>query len=139
MVDAAVAGHRAARERLLALGAVSAVRRAPGYVAIRSGLDSNDLNGVIAESGFVPSALLVAELVAWMDDVPAQWLAAAPDPALTVVLEGAGLAPERTGWWCGLEVGMAARAAPDVERVWSLDEWTTVATSCGWGERPTYD
>ncbi len=69
-----MAGHRAARERLLSLGEVSKVRRGPGYVAIRSGLDSNDLNGVVAESGFVPSALLAADLVAWVDDAPAQWL-----------------------------------------------------------------
>lgn len=64
--------------------------------------------------------------------------AAAPDPALTVVLQDAGLTPERTGWWCGQESGASAHAPPDVERVWSLEEWTTVAAACGWGERPPY-
>lgn len=143
----AVAGHQAARERLLSVGEVGEVRRGSGYVAIRSGFQSNDLNGLVAERGFVPTAVLVAELVAWFDGAPAQWLAAAPDPALTDVLEGAGLIAERTGWWCGRAVGgstastasTASTPSSAVERVWSLGEWTAVAMACGWDERPSYD
>lgn len=137
-MDVAALGHLAARERLADLAACGEVRREAGYVAVRTGLDSNDLNGVVADAGFRPEPAVVAGLVGWFAGVPAQWLAAGPDPWLTAVLVAAGLTPERTGHWCGRAVGPHV-PAPGVERVATVAEWSPVAQACGWGERPAYD
>lgn len=137
----AEAGHRLAIERAAALADRdgAAVRSGPGWLAVRSGAASNDLNAVISTPGFVPDSGLLEDLEGWWDDVPASWLVAEPHEALTQALVEAGWDPERTGRWCGraLDTDHPVAGVASIEAVGGdedLECWLDVATECGWIE-----
>jgi len=159
-VSIAAAGHRAARSRLVDLARLADPTRPVGpaassvvaecrvtdaWVAVRTGLDSNDLNGVVATGRRVPTPSELVELHRWWGSAPACWLASEADPALTEALLQAGWEAERSGRWAGraLDPGARPEAArrrdPSlaVRRVASgadLDAWADVAVECGWCE-----
>ena len=119
-----------------------AVRRGRDWFAVRTGVDSNNMNGVVSEAQAEISAELVDDLVAWFraDAVPASWLTTIPDPQLTRTLLAAGARAERTGYWSGCSMPTPVRppaAGVEVVRVVSdhhLEEWLDVAAECGWIE-----
>src|SRR6476619_5121610 len=63
----AYAAQHAAEERLAAYAAAPgmAVRRGRDWFAVRTGVDSNDMNGVVSEAQAEISADLVEDLVGW--------------------------------------------------------------------------
>ena len=78
------AAHHAAEARLAAYASAPSVdvRRADGWFALRTGVDSNDMNGSSARSG---PPELVEDLVAWFraGGVQASSLTSCADPQLT--------------------------------------------------------
>lgn len=142
----AEAAQRATTARLEAYARAPGVdvQRGPGWFAVRTGVDSNDLNGVVSEPGAGVSAPLVGALCAWFaaSAVPACWEVTRPDPELTSVLVAAGARPERTGVWSGRPLG-PDRPPPEpgveVRRVRDdadLDAWLDVALDGGWCTSP---
>lgn len=143
--DPAVAAHRCAAARLgLYAGALgcSSVRRGEGWSAVVTGVQSNDMNGVVTTcSNVLPDAQL-DDVLRWIADaeVPASFLTPEPDVGLTARLTGRGAESERTGWWTTgpVRVEVSASVVPvDVRPVASpadLDAWLDVAELCGWIE-----
>ena len=136
--DIAVGGHRLARARLRSVASLHSAetQAGTGWFAVRSGVFSNDLNGVVADAEFVPDAELLVSLQEWFGVVPASWLAAAPSARSSGLVLDAGWTAERTGRWAGRK---AWRSAPsgDVRRVTGhsdLEAWLDVAEECGWFE-----
>lgn len=105
MNDRALAesAHRAAIAQLLHYGAAPGceVRHGDGWVAVRTGAHSNDMNGVVSQVGAVISPATAAEVIRWFDLTPASWFVARPARRLTEVLIAAGARPERHGRWSG--------------------------------------
>lgn len=105
MNDQALAesAHRAAIARLMHYGSAPGceVRHGDGWVAVRTGAHSNDMNGVVSQVGAVISPDTAAEVIRWFDRTPASWLVARPERRLTEVLIAAGARPERHGRWSG--------------------------------------
>ena len=137
----AQAAQHASEERLhLFFGADGVeVRRGDGWFAVRTGVDSNDMNGVVSTPGAKVSAVLVADLLAWLAGAPASWLTSRGDPELTDLLLAAGARPERSGCWSGrwVEPVPAHRNGVEVCRVRitrDLDRWIDLAAECGWIE-----
>ena len=137
----AQAAQHASEERLhLFFGADGVeVRRGDGWFAVRTGVDSNDMNGVVSTPGAKVSAVLVADLLAWLAGAPASWLTSRGDPELTDLLLAAGARPERSGCWSGrwVEPVPAHRNGVEVCRVRTtrdLDRWIDLAAECGWIE-----
>jgi len=99
----AVAGHRCAMERVVALAGLPTVatRTGPHGLAVCSGASSNNLNAVVSKRGFVPDWAALEELRTSWNGAPASWLVDEPDEALTRSLVSAGWTPDRTGRWCG--------------------------------------
>ena len=136
------AGHHAAEARLASYAAAPnvAVRRGAGWFAVRTGVRSNDMNGVVSEVNTAVSRELVDDLIAWFRaaSAPASWLTIRADPQLTHTLVAAGACPERTAYWSGRAMFTTAptrRRDIDVVRVTSLDyleDWLDIATRCGW-------
>lgn len=135
--------HDAARARLSALAAVTGVqvRRGEHWLAVCTGADSNDLNGVVSGAEVEITADLVTDLSVFFSaaGVPASWLTEHADPRWTWALEAAGAHPERTGHWSGRAIGSTLPLAPHVgvARVTSADDlerWLDVAASCEWVE-----
>lgn len=130
----------AARGRLGDLAAVPGVdvRSGDGWLAVCTGGDSNDLNGVLAEPGVVPTSADLMWLREWFAGLPATWHASEPDPALTAAMTQAGWQAERTGRCAGRDLPMPPPdLAPEIEvrRVETdadLDAWIRLASECGW-------
>jgi ribosomal protein S18 acetylase RimI-like enzyme len=143
-LDIAYAAQHSAEAQLAACAEVPgiAVRRGRDWFAVRTGVDSNDMNGVVSQVQAEISAGLVDDLVAWFraDAVSASWLTTIPDPQLTGTLLAAGARADRTGYWSGRSMPTPARppdAGVEVVRVVShdnLEKWLDVAAVCGWIE-----
>lgn len=138
-MDIARAAHHCAIARAVGFAGYApvSVQSGRGWLAARSGADSNDLNVVVSEAGFLPSATLVGELSRWFAGVPASWLVEWADESLTGVLCGAGWTPERTGRWCGRPLWPIRPSIGGVEIAMlgadsGVDGWLDVAASCGW-------
>lgn len=137
--ELAAAADHASRERLRAYAGAEGVdvREGEGWLAVRTRVASNDLNGVVSTAP-VPAGV-VETLCAWFAAVPASWLLGEPDVAMTDRLRAAGARPERTGVWSGR---VAAGVPPQtgavrvrrVEDGADLDRWLDVATACSWIE-----
>lgn len=143
MLDVASVAERTAIERMLSHARLpSAARReGAGWVAVRTGAASNDLNGVVTEGAAGLGGGTAQELVAWFDDVPTSWLTTVSDPVLTRLLLGLGAEPERAGHWCGRSVTAPADVRPfgRVEPVVddsTIEDWASVASACGWFDGP---
>ena len=140
----AYAAQHAAEARLAAYAAApgTAVRRGRDWFAVRTDVDSNDMNGVVSEVQAEISADLADDLVGWFraGAVSASWLTTRPDPQLTRTLLSAGARADRSGHWSGRSMPTPARppdAGVEVVRVVSdhhLEEWLDVAAECGWIE-----
>jgi GNAT superfamily N-acetyltransferase len=138
------AAQHAAEARLaayaLAPGVV--VRRGSGWFAVRTGVDSNDMNGVVSKERAEIPPELVEDLVAWFRacGASASWLTSRADPQLTQTLLAAGARAERSGYWSGRAMPTLAfspDAGVEVVRVLSdndLNDWLDVAAGCGWIE-----
>lgn len=148
-VDYPTLAHRAERSRLTELAAVDGVRTrtGDGWLAVRTGLDSNDLNGVVGEPGHVPDAALLTELGAWFGAVPASWHLAATDPVFARTAAGAGWRPETGARCAGRRLPFSVPVPPGlvVRRVDAAADaagWLDVAEACEWfdtGERQQRD
>ena len=140
----AYAAQQAAEARLAAYAAAPGVdlRRGRDWFAVRTGVDSNDMNGVVSNSQAEISPELVEDLVGWFraGEVSASWLTTRPDPQLTRTLLAAGARADRSGYWSGRSMPTPERspaAGVDVVRVVSdhhLEMWLDVAAECGWIE-----
>lgn len=133
--DIAAHGERSAIGRLLALAdrPGTEVRSGEGWVALRTGLASNDLNGVVSLGAHV-DASLVAELDDWWGELPACWLVPDPDPALTGMLESAGWRPERTGHWAGRVLDADLPSGDGAIPMGDPADHLDVLQACGWFE-----
>ncbi len=132
--------HAAASSRLATFATTSgaSMRQGEGWFAVRTGMSSNDMNGIISEPGAAVSRRLVEDLVSWFEGVPASWMTSRPDARLTALLIDAGARSERTGSWSGMRISAqlpvpysgttirVTRSADDVEM------WLDVAAECGW-------
>jgi ribosomal protein S18 acetylase RimI-like enzyme len=102
-------------------------------VAVRTGIASNAQNGVVCTS---LEDADVAEVVQWLESVPAKWLVGAePSPAdLGERLAAAGAEPERRMVFMGGELAdLDSAPSPIVEPVRTradLEEWLDVAAAC---------
>lgn len=137
--DYAVLAHRAERSRLAELAGVDGVRTraGDGWLAIRTGLDSNDLNGALSEPGHRPDAALLAELGVWFGTVPASWQLAAPDPGFAVAAADAGWQPETSARCSGRRLPFSAAVPPgvvvrQVAGPADATAWLDVAEACEW-------
>jgi ribosomal protein S18 acetylase RimI-like enzyme len=141
--DPAVAAHRCAAARLELYAAAldgSSVRRGEGWAAVVTGVQSNDLNGIVTASSKVLPGAQLDDVWRWMADaaVPASLLTPEPDAGFTARLTGRGAEPERTGWWATgpLRVETSPSAVPVVVRsvanTADLGAWLDVAELCGW-------
>ena len=136
----AAAAHDAAEDRLLGYASTAGVdvRRGAGWAAVRTGADSNDMNGVVSQDGAEISPELIRDLMAWFGSVPASWLARRPSARLTRTLLEAGALAERSGRWSGRLLDgtrFDSRAAVEISRVRSvddLDHWLDLTAACGW-------
>ena len=134
-MDVAAVAERTALGRLLCQADLpgTEVRGGEGWVAIRTGLGSNDLNGVVSQGAEGVSAADVADLVAWFDGVPASWLTSRADPLLTELLVAAGARPERAGHWVGRDLVVAEPSLPGVVLpLGDPSDHLDVAQACGW-------
>jgi len=140
----AYAAQHAAAARLAAYAEAPDVdvRRGRDWFAVRTDVDSNDMNGVVSEVQAEISADLADDLVGWFraGAVSASWLTTRPDPQLTRTLLSAGARADRGGHWSGRSMPTPARppdAGVEVVLVVSdhhLEEWLDVAAECGWIE-----
>jgi GNAT superfamily N-acetyltransferase len=140
----ALDGHRATIRRLELYASCDHVdvRRGDGWLAVATGVASNDMNGVVSDESFGYSAQTVDELVTWFVDLalPASWFTVVPDEQLTAALIQRHARPERTGWWAGRTVAnQRALQQPiadiSIRRVRTdedLEQWLDVAANCGW-------
>jgi len=134
-LDIAYAAQHAAEAQLAAYAEAPGVaaRRGRDWFAVRTAVDSNDMNGVVSTSRAEIPAELVEDLVGWFraGAVSASWLTTRPDPQLTRTLLAAGARADRTGYWSGCSMPTPARqpdAGVEVVRVASHDHlekcWT---------------
>ncbi len=107
------------------------VRGGDGWVALRSGMCANDLNGVVSEGADGIDAAVVADLVAWLAGVPASWLTSHADPRLTALLLDAGASAERTGRWVGRELPGDLALPEGVLPLGDPADLLDVAEACG--------
>ena len=138
------AGMRAEADRLRRYADCEAAttRAGDGWLAVATGVLSNDMNGVVSEPGARLSAAVVDEVVRWFAErgAPASWLVTGDDAALTALLLDRGARSEATGWWCGRAMGDDLLQLPAVDGVTvsrvttaaDLDDWLDVASRCGW-------
>jgi ankyrin repeat protein/GNAT superfamily N-acetyltransferase len=96
--------------------------------AVRTGVGSNSENGVVC-SVFDGEP---ADVVAWLDGAPAQWLISA-DSDLGELLVGAGCRPERTAVLMGAQLVDLELGAPEGEPA-SAEEYRAVAEAVDFGE-----
>ncbi|MFT3716422.1 MAG: GNAT family N-acetyltransferase [Gordonia sp. (in: high G+C Gram-positive bacteria)] len=130
----------AACRRLAEIGALPdvPVRSGDGWTAVRSGCDSNDLNGVLVDRGRLPDPGLLAELGVWFGEAPATCHLADSDHRFPEVARTGGWQPEDSAFGAGRTLPLdvpAADAEIDIRRVSSargLDDWLDVAGACGW-------
>lgn len=137
--------HHAEWSRLTELGRIERVevRSGQGWLAIRSGLDSNDLNGVVSAPGRLPDAAQMAALGFWFGELPATWHLRTPDGSFPGLAAEAGWRPEGSARCAGRQLPLTpdAPAGITVRRVTTdvdLTAWLDVAEACGWfdaGER----
>jgi ribosomal protein S18 acetylase RimI-like enzyme len=144
MSSVATDGHRCAMRRLALYARCDhvAVRRGSGWLAVVTGVASNDMNGVVATDPAGVDNHVVGDLIDWFQSrrVPASWYNVRPDEALTAALLERGAHPERTGWWTGAPIPTttAYRKSPHnvairrVRDAADLDAWLDVAGACGW-------
>lgn len=139
--EAAIAGaaHHAAEQRLVDYASAPGVdvRRGVGWFAVRTGVYSNDMNGVVSDTRTHIEVDVIRDLVAWFGSVPASWLMHRPDVELATSLLKIGARPERTGVWSGREMPMLQDLAAPCEVVpvrspFEFDSWLDVAAECGW-------
>lgn len=135
----ASAAHHVAERRLASWAATvdTAVRRGPGWLAVRTGADSNDLNGLVVHDDGRLSPRTVHDVIGWLSPFPASWLIHRPSARMTNLLLAAGLRPERSGRWSGRLLPAATPHTAAVEirpvrTVADLDHWLDVAATCGW-------
>jgi GNAT superfamily N-acetyltransferase len=124
--------HAIQAEYLRRLGAVAERREVSGAFAVRTGIASNTENGVVSTAADV-NLEAIAELLTWLEDVPASWIAL--DPALGPSLVTAGCTPENESWNMQAEIGNVAPPSHEVRAVQSatdLNEWLAIARDCGW-------
>lgn len=136
------AGQHAAEARLATYATAPnvAVRQGDGWFAVRTGADSNDMNGVVSAAHADISPQLVKDLIAWFAAglTPACWLTGEADPQLTETLLGCGAQPERSGRWSGRAVPPempqvdAGTGLVQVASETDLDRWLDLAAGCGW-------
>jgi ribosomal protein S18 acetylase RimI-like enzyme len=129
-------------------------RNGDGWLAVATGAQSNDMNGVVSQAGAAVPDELIDELLAWFtgQGLPASWLVEGDedDPALAATLVERGARSEDDGWWAGRQIDdeLFAALASDgdgdgggdladvtITRVLTaadLDEWLGVAQRCGW-------
>ena len=116
------------------------MRRGRDWIAVSTGVTSNDLNGVVCEAPAEVVTSDVVALVAWFRElgVPACWLSSVPDDRLTEALLEVGAVPERTGRWVGRTISdRRGEREPDItiRRVSTdadLESWLDIAAACGW-------
>jgi GNAT superfamily N-acetyltransferase len=140
----AEAAHHAAIRRLLHYASAPdcELRRGDGWVAVRTGAHSNDLNGVVSEPGAPISPATAADVIRWFGRTPASWYVARPDSRLTDLLVAAGARPERLGRSSGGSLSdVVAEDGPGVgvlrvAEPGQLDTWLDLAAACGWLDDP---
>lgn len=132
-MEVAALAERTALGRLLSQADLpgTEVRGGDGWVALRSGVSSNDCNGVVSEGADGIDAGVVADLVAWLDGVPASWLTSRADPRLTRLLVDAGAVSERTGSWSGRELPADLALPGGVLPLGDPVDHLDVAEACG--------
>ena len=72
---------------------------------------------------------MIADLLEWLVDVRASWVALGPS------LVAAGCTPENDAWNMQAEIGDVAESTHEVRTVGSpaeLDEWLAIVRDCGW-------
>jgi GNAT superfamily N-acetyltransferase len=114
------------------LASVAESRRVDGAFAVRTGIASNTENGVVSTAARLEPEV-IDDLVEWLADVPASWVAL--DPALGPLLVAAGCTPENDAWNMHAEIGDVAEPTHEVRTVGSpaeLDEWLAIVRDCGW-------
>jgi GNAT superfamily N-acetyltransferase len=136
------AAHSAARARLLAYAAAAGtdVLRGENWTAVRTGVNSNDMNGVVSEDGVKITPELVQTLTSWFASagMPASWLTSRALATWSDVLLAGGGRAERSGNWAGRPITGSAAGQPwegTIVRVESrdyLERWLDVAAACGW-------
>jgi ankyrin repeat protein/GNAT superfamily N-acetyltransferase len=92
--------------------------------AVRTGLDSNSENGVVADDADV------AAVTVWLGDAPAQWLISAGS-GLGERLVAAGWRPERTAVVMGARLADLRLGAPEGEPA-GAEEHAEVLRAAGW-------
>lgn len=118
----------------------STTRAGEGWVAVATGVWSNDMNGVVSRPGAVVDDATVAGLLAWFadDGLPASWILTGADPALDERLVAHGARSDDDGRWAGGPLtpvepepvdGVDVRPVVDGD---GLDAWLTVAAACEW-------
>jgi hypothetical protein len=130
----AYAAQHAAEERLATYAAAPgmAVRRGRDWFAVRTGVDSNEMNGVVSVAQAEISADLVEDLVGWFraGAVSASWLTTRPDPQLRRTLLAAGARADRSGHWSAVPCPLR-HAHPMLASRWFgvvADTWFYVPT-----------
>ena len=140
------AAHHAERCRLSELSRVEGAetRVGDGWWAVRTGLRSNDLNGVLSAPGHVPDATLLAETGSWFGPAPATWQLDASDERLAGAALRAGWQPERGARCAGrllpLPASASDRPVPVLDDIAlrlvddeaGLADWLDVAQESGW-------
>jgi hypothetical protein len=76
-----------------------AVRRGTGWLAVVTGVASNDMNGVVTTNPVGLDNHVIGDLIDWFRScrVPASWYNARPYPQVTAALLDHGTHLERTG------------------------------------------
>lgn len=136
--------------RFVASADTHEIRRGDGWIAVATGVQSNDLNGVVSEAGCGIDDSVVDELFAWFSAlaVPATWTITGEDRRLADRLVAAGAQPERTGFVCGralddelmimldernpTRLGAHRLTVAPVTTAAELEDWLDVADRCGW-------
>jgi hypothetical protein len=105
-----------------------------GALAVKTGIASNSENGVVSAAAELEPAV-IADLLGWLRDVPASWVAL--DPTLGPSLIDAGCSPENAAWELEAPIGDLEPPSHRVRAVRSdadLEEWLTIVRDCGWYE-----
>jgi GNAT superfamily N-acetyltransferase len=130
-------GLEAQAAYLTALSHAGETRSRDGLLAVRTGARSNTENGVVADDATEDE---IAGLLAWLDGLPASWIARRPAPGLADRLVRAGCRPERGGTDMGARLDrVRVPPGPDDVAVEAVDastagDWLDVAEACGWIE-----
>ena len=136
----ALLAQRAERARLAEVASLPWVdtREGDGWLAVRSHVDNNDLNGVISDQGVVPGQATLAEVSRWLGSVPATWYATCPNSELTEALVAAGWEPERTGRCAGSTLPLRSKGIAAGVSVLPVEDdsdrqtWLNIARACDW-------